>query len=71
MTGTIKLDADLLAGIKKFIEDRDIPPSPQMDPNGAVNVIVRDWLQGQGYIPLPAGPDEITPALEAAEVPGS
>ena len=42
----------------------------KMTYDNAVNVIVRDWLMGQGYIPLPddAG---ITPALEAAKVPKS
>lgn len=71
MTAPITLDADLLAGVDKFIDDRDCPPSPRMDSNAAINVIVRDWLQAQGYVPLPADPDEITPALEAADVPGS
>lgn len=35
----------------------------------AVNVIVRDWLMGQGYVPLPDDPEEIMPALKAAHVP--
>lgn len=35
----------------------------------AVNVIVRDWLMGQGYMPLPDDDDSIIPAPDAAKVP--
>ena len=45
------------------------PPTGKMAYEDAVNVVVRDWLMGHGYISLPDGPDEITPALEAARVP--
>jgi len=66
---SVKLDAGLMDGVQRFIADRDVPPQPRMDVAAAVNVIVRDWLQGQGYAPLPDDPSEITPALDAAEVP--
>ncbi len=65
----IKLDAALLDGLAQFIADRDEPPRGRMSHADAVNVIVRDWLMGQGYLPLPGERDEITPALEAADVP--
>jgi hypothetical protein len=69
MTVSIRLDADLLRGLDDFIQDRDHPPEGRMDREAAVNVIIRDWLQGQGFIPLPSDPDGIVPALEAANVP--
>jgi hypothetical protein len=40
------LDADLADGIDKFIADRDQPPTPSMSRLDALNVIVRDWLDG-------------------------
>jgi hypothetical protein len=66
---TVKLDEELLDGIEQFIAARDAPPQAKMSHEDAVNVIVRDWLMGQGYVSLPNDPDEITPALEAAMVP--
>ena len=65
----IKLDDDLRDGLDQFIADRDEPPRGRMSPDDAVNVIVRDWLMAQGYIPLPGDPDAVTPALDAASVP--
>ena len=64
-----KVDDELLDGLEQFITDRDEPPRGKMTFDDAVNVILRDWLMGQGYIPLPNDDDPITPALDAAEVP--
>lgn len=52
------LDEDLVECIDKFIEDRDEAPAGRMSRNDALNVIVRDWLIAQGYIPLPPDPNE-------------
>lgn len=68
---SVKLEEELLDGVEQFIADRDDPPRGKMTYDDAVNVIVRDWLMGQGYIPLPDATGEITPALEAARVPKS
>lgn len=66
----IKLDYALLEGIGTFIADRDEAPRGRMSREDAVNVIVRDWLMAQGYVPLPGDRDDpIVPALEAAKVP--
>tara|TARA_R110002020_G_scaffold14227_18_gene50527 strand:+ start:670 stop:882 length:213 start_codon:yes stop_codon:yes gene_type:complete len=65
----ISLDADLRDGLARFIADRDEPPHGRMSPGDAVNVIVRDWLMGQGYIPLPGDDAALTPARDAAHVP--
>jgi len=67
---SVKLEEELLDGVEQFIADRDEPPRGKMTYDDAINVIVRDWLMGQGYIPLPDDA-EITPALEAAKVPKS
>lgn len=66
---SVKLEEKLLDGIEQFIADRDKLPRGKMTYDDAINVIVRDWLMGQGYIPLPEDPSEIRPALEAAKVP--
>ena len=66
---TLTLEEDLLGGIDQFIAVRNEAPNGKMTHDDAVNVIVRDWLMGQGYIPLPGSPDDIRPALEAAHVP--
>ena len=66
---TITLEAELLDGLEQFIADRNEPPRGKMTHDDAVNVIVRDWLMGQGYMPLPGNSDDITPALEVAKVP--
>lgn len=65
----LELDDKLSEGLDRFIEDRDRPPRGHMTRDEALSVIVRDWLMGQGYIPLPDDPTPITPVLEAAEVP--
>lgn len=65
----IKIEHDLLAGIEKFIADWDEPPRGRMTHDDAANVIIRDWLMGQGYVPLPNDQDRITSALDAAKVP--
>ena len=65
----IDLGDDLLAGLDRFIADRDRPPRGRMERNEAIAVIVRDWLMAQGFLDIPGETDEITPALEAADVP--
>ena len=35
----------------------------------SLNVLSRDWLMGQGYLDRPADPDQITRALDAADIP--
>lgn len=60
------LDDELLDGVEQFIAHRDEPPRGKMTYDDAINVIVRDWLMGQGYIPLPDDPDDITPVAEAS-----
>lgn len=67
---SVQLEEELLDGIEQFIADRDEPPRGRMTYDDAINVIVRDWLMGQGYFPLPDDPGPITPALDAAKVPG-
>lgn len=64
-----KLDEDLLDGIEQFISDHDEPPRGKMTHEDAVNVIVRDWLAGQGYLASPDDPDGVVTALVAARVP--
>ena len=67
---TVKLEDDLLDGVENFIADRNEPPRGKMSYDDAVNVIVRDWLMGQGYVPLPDSEQgSIVPSLEAARVP--
>lgn len=66
---SVKLDEELLDGIEQFIADRDEPPHGKMTHQDAINVIVRDWLMGQGYLDLPDDPDGIVTALDAAKVP--
>ena len=71
---TVALEQELLEGIERFIAHRDEPPREKMSHDDAVNVIVRDWLMGQGYLALPdrdavMPADDITPVLDAARVP--
>ncbi|WEK04711.1 MAG: hypothetical protein P0Y65_00170 [Candidatus Devosia phytovorans] len=66
---SIKLADDLLDGIEQFISDHNEPPRGKMTHEDAVNVIVRDWLMGQGYLALPDDPDGVVTALVAARVP--
>lgn len=65
----IALEEDLLDGLEQFIADRNEAPRGKMTYEDAVNVIIRDWLMAQGYVPLPGTADDITPALAAAKVP--
>ena len=65
----VLIESELSAGLDAFINQRDEPPRGRMTYHDAVNVIVRDWLMGQGFMPLPDDPDEITTALDAAQVP--
>ena len=58
---SVKLDEELLDGVEQFVGDRDQPPNGKMSYEDATNVIVIDWLMGQGYIPLPDSSDEATP----------
>jgi len=67
----IALEEELLDGIEQFIANRDEPPRGRMTHEDAVNVILRDWLMGQGYLALPDDPDIIVPALDASQVPKS
>ena len=66
---TVHIDDELLDGLEQFIDDRNEPPRGKMTHEDAINVVVRDWLMGQGYVPLPNDPDSITPALTAARAP--
>lgn len=65
----VTLDPALVSGLDRFIAERDAPPDGRMSRVDAVNVIVQDWLMGQGYLPLPDETTRITPALQAADVP--
>jgi len=49
------LTSELLSGIDRLIADRDTPPTPRLSREEALQMIVRDWLQGQGYVALPDG----------------
>jgi len=64
---------DLKAGLDKFIADRDVPPEPRLSEAGALQIIVRDWLQAQGYVPLPGGDGVVpltdTDSLSSAPLP--
>ena len=64
----IWLTAELEAGLEKFIEDRDVAPNPRLTRDEALQTIVRDWLQGQGFVPLPDG-DRVVPVAQASRVP--
>lgn len=66
---SVKLEEELLDGVEQFIADRDESPAGKMTHEDAVNVIVRDWLMGQGYISVQDDPDSVTTAFEAARVP--
>ncbi len=59
---------ELLAGLDRFIDEQDVPPNPRLSRDEAVAVIVRDWLQAQGYLALPDG-DQVVPVSEASELP--
>lgn len=65
----VELDSDMRQALEDFIAERDEPPGGRMSASQAVNVIMRDWLTGQGYLALPGDDEEIVHALDAAEVP--
>jgi hypothetical protein len=44
------LDADLLPGIDRFVADHSQTSAGQLSRNDAINRILRDWLQREGYI---------------------
>lgn len=44
------LDADLLPGIDRFVADRSQSSAGAISRNDAINRILRDWLQREGYI---------------------
>lgn len=66
---SIALNKELLAGLDRFIEERDRPPHGRMTREEALATIVGDWLMGQGFVPMPDDPDRIATAMNAAEVP--
>lgn len=68
---TVELDEEIASGVGKFIADRKDPPGGTLTFEAAINVIVRDWLQAQGYMPLPNAQGEIVRAPDAAGVPRS
>ena len=62
------LTPELLTGIDRLIDDRDVPPTPRLGREEALQMIVRDWLQGQGYVALPDG-ESVIPVAAASRVP--
>lgn len=66
---TIRLDTDLLGGLETFRRQQS-DGGIALSREDAANVILRDWLQGQGFLPLP-GDRNHTTADAAAHVPGS
>lgn len=67
---TAKIKQDLLDGIENFIADHDAAPQGKLTFDDAVNVMLRDWLMGQGYLAIPGDEEvEVVTALDAAEVP--
>lgn len=65
----VNLDADMKHALDAFIAERDEAPMGRMTPSEAVNVIVRDWLTGQGYLAILGDEDTVVHALDAADVP--
>jgi hypothetical protein len=56
MTGQLEwITPEIDAGLERFIEASDKPPTPRMGREEAVELIVRDWLQSQGFVPFPDG----------------
>ncbi len=49
------LSPELTIGVDRLVENLDVPPNPRLSREQALQMIVRDWLQGQGYVPLPDG----------------
>lgn len=67
---SVRLDEELLDGIENFIADQDAPPRGKMTVDDAVNIMLRDWLMGQGYLAIPGDEEvEVVTALDAAKVP--
>ena len=44
------LDGDLLSGIDRFVADHSETSAGTISRNDAINRILRDWLQREGYI---------------------
>lgn len=68
MTGQLEwITPELADGLERYIEANDEPPAPRMSREEALQTIVRDWLQSQGFVPLPDG-SAVTPvpALQAS-----
>ena len=66
--------ADTLAALDRFIAKSDVPPSPRLSRESAIEVVVRDWLMGQGYLAIPSPPGEsgsdkqpVVPALHVTD----
>ena len=70
MRMSITVDAELLAGVDKFIEDRDERPSGRITRNQAVVMVIRDWLQAQGYLAL-ENDLELLPILNKIDLPSA
>jgi hypothetical protein len=62
------LTPELLTGIDRLIDARDVPPARRLSREEAIQMIVRDWLQGQGYVALPDG-ETVVPVIAASRVP--
>lgn len=66
---SVKLDHALLDELEQFRADRNGPPRGRMAYDDAINVIVKDWLLGQGYVPLSEdGEEEIIRMMDADNV---
>lgn len=61
------LTPELIAGINKLIADQDVPPNPRLTQDEALLMIVRDWLQGQGYVAMPDG-KRVVPVAVASRI---
>ena len=60
------LDAATLAALDRFIDKSDEPPAPRLSRQEAINVVVQDWLMGQGFMPIPQEPGAGVETNEAA-----
>ena len=67
MSGPVDIDLELIEPLEAFIARRN--ETSLMTHTDAVNVIVRDWLMAQGFMPLPGDKDAVTDAFTAASVP--
>lgn len=61
------LTAELLSGIDRLIDDQDVPPNPRLSREEALQMIVGDWLQGQGYVAMPDG-KKVVPVTAASRI---